>query len=501
MVMQMPRRCERCGCPLSRYNIETQCSACARAHVIEHRPPSVPDRVWGHPDIQQALARWDFARAVRLIRKHGCLRQEDMAQLTGLSQSFLSMLESGRRRLTNIDKIAELLTGLGVPGELSPLPLTQPSRPSPTLLTEDFDPVLPWSANRMVSALTTAVGGSTMDRRRFLAVSGMALTAFIHHWGTAEAEPLVRAAEGSRLTHELLDSLQQTTDNLRVMDASAGSGSLADLANAHLAFLNQLVRQATYDEEAGRRLAAVVADTATQTAWFTFDAGDRARTPAYLFAALRAAKASGDTRLGAGALSYLAIHGYSIGQPRDAVTAAQAAREKTKHLGAPALEAMLLTRQARGHAMLGERQAAVTALGRAADLCAQGRSEQDPPWLYWINDGEIHGQTGSCYLALGDPHRAADSFAQARDALNPADHRTRALIMTRAASAHLRQGDAEAGCDSAHHALDLAEQLQSTRLNEHVTTMLADLKASGDTPYARELLDRAATMTAARNRT
>ncbi|MDX3224523.1 helix-turn-helix transcriptional regulator [Streptomyces sp. ME19-01-6] len=47
------------------------------------------------------------------------LRQNDMAELTGLSQAFLSMLESGARRLTNIDKIVELLAGLDTPEELT----------------------------------------------------------------------------------------------------------------------------------------------------------------------------------------------------------------------------------------------------------------------------------------------------------------------------------------------------------------------------------------------
>ncbi|MEU0429597.1 hypothetical protein ABZ235_39735 [Streptomyces canus] len=117
----------------------------------------------------------------------------------------------------------------------------------------------------------------------------MALTAFVQQWGAAEVEPLVRAADGSQLTDELLDSLQQTTDSLRAMDASTGSGTLAKLGDAHRAFP--------------------------------------------------------DVRLGAGALSYMAIHGYSTGSPRTAVIAASAAREKIRNLGTPALEARLLTRQ------------------------------------------------------------------------------------------------------------------------------------------------------------
>ncbi|WP_260608851.1 helix-turn-helix domain-containing protein [Streptomyces sp. WAC 01325] len=453
--------------------------------------------------MRSALKDWDFGRASRLIRLRGGLRQEDMSQLTGLSQAFLSMLESGRRRLTNIDKIIEFLVGLGVPADLVALPLPHASESTaeepPAQFAGDVDPALPWTAARMVAALDTAVGGSAMDRRRFLTASGVALTAFVNAWDTAEAEPLRRAADGSRLTAELLDGLQRTTDSLRTMDASDGSGTLTNLGNRHLQFLKHLLEETSYDEATGRRLAAIIADTATQTGWFVFDSGDRDRPLSYLYAALRAAKASQDVRLGAGALSYIAIHGYSTGAPHHAVAAAQRARDKIKKLGAPALEAMLLTRQARGHAKMGERQAALAAIGRAAELCAQGRTEHDPDWLYWINEGEIHGQAGSVYLDLGDPRSAVASFAKARAALNPTDHRTRGQFLSRAATAHIDQGDLEAGCSTAHEVLDLAEKLRSARFDSHVASMIQQLHPVAHNPYAQEVLERRAAMTATRS--
>ncbi|MDN0193869.1 helix-turn-helix transcriptional regulator [Streptomyces sp. S.PNR 29] len=453
--------------------------------------------------MHNALAAWDFGLASRLIRLRGSLRQGDMAQLTGLSQAFLSMLESGNRRLTNIDKIIEFLTGLGVPADLVSLPLPHAPVPAvqeaPVPFVGDADPTLPWTAARMVAALETAVGGSAMDRRRFLSASGVTLTAFVNAWDTTEAEPLRRAAEGSRLTHDLLDALQRTTDNLRTMDACDGSGTLTSLGNRHLQFLKHLTEETSYDEATGRRLAAIIADTATQTGWFVFDSGDRNRPLSYLYAALRAAKASHDVRLGAGALSYIAIHGYSTGAPHHAVTAAERARDKIKKLDTPALEAMLLTRQARGHAKLGERQAALAALGRAAELCAKGRSEYDPHWLYWINEGEIHGQAGSVYLDLGDPRSAVASFTKAREALNPTDHRTRGLFLSRAATAHIEQGDLEAGCATAHEVLDLAEKLQSARFENHVTSMIQKLHPVAHSPYVQDVLERRTAMTATRS--
>ncbi|MEU1477211.1 helix-turn-helix transcriptional regulator [Streptomyces sp. NPDC005760] len=87
----------------------------------------MPTEVWARTDIQEALLARDFGRLCQLVRVASNLRQSDMTVLTGLSQAFLSMLESGARRLTNIDKIVELLAGLGAPAELTGPMLRMPN--------------------------------------------------------------------------------------------------------------------------------------------------------------------------------------------------------------------------------------------------------------------------------------------------------------------------------------------------------------------------------------
>lgn len=114
------RRCNECDCQLSRYNREDYCSACLRGRRTA-APVSlcVPEQVWDVPEVRLALKQRDFGRLCMLIRSLGQLRQDDLAQLTGLSQAFLSMLESGDRKLTNIDKVVMFLDGLDVPVELT----------------------------------------------------------------------------------------------------------------------------------------------------------------------------------------------------------------------------------------------------------------------------------------------------------------------------------------------------------------------------------------------
>ncbi|MEU9155375.1 helix-turn-helix transcriptional regulator [Streptomyces sp. NPDC048417] len=114
------RRCRRCQCILSRYNEDSYCGSCARNALSKPRVvPTVPAEVWNRADIQAALFARDFGQLCHLVRIASGLRQSDMADLTGLSQAFLSMLESGGRRLTNIDKIVELLAGLNIPADLA----------------------------------------------------------------------------------------------------------------------------------------------------------------------------------------------------------------------------------------------------------------------------------------------------------------------------------------------------------------------------------------------
>ncbi|WP_328410727.1 helix-turn-helix domain-containing protein [Streptomyces violaceus] len=120
------RQCRWCRRPLSRYNNEPYCSACSRHVPAAPSPlPQVEPEVWKRLDVREALWARDFGRVCHLVRIGSSLRQSDMAELTGLSQAFLSMLESGVRRLTNIDKIVELLAGLNAPAELTG-PMLQP---------------------------------------------------------------------------------------------------------------------------------------------------------------------------------------------------------------------------------------------------------------------------------------------------------------------------------------------------------------------------------------
>lgn len=128
------RECADCGCRLSQYNDEDRCAPCTRDRCLDTRlQRRVPDTVWQDTAVQAAISAWDFGLASRLIRERANLRQDDMALMTGLSQGFLSMLEAGTRRLTNLDKVARFLNGIATPDTLLPPPFREQHASPPPL--------------------------------------------------------------------------------------------------------------------------------------------------------------------------------------------------------------------------------------------------------------------------------------------------------------------------------------------------------------------------------
>ena len=123
----MARLCERCGCALSRYNRRS--SICGPCAPELSGPPTVPAAVWQDKAVLGFLAEFDFGKLSSRLRELARLRQDQLAEITGLTQGFLSRLEGGRARLTHIDRIVQYLDAVGAPPDLVRLPLRSAGAP------------------------------------------------------------------------------------------------------------------------------------------------------------------------------------------------------------------------------------------------------------------------------------------------------------------------------------------------------------------------------------
>ncbi|TQE33079.1 transcriptional regulator [Streptomyces ipomoeae] len=349
----------------------------------------------------------------------------------------------------------------------------------------DDRPILdsPWTLAGTVAAVAAAArGGSMVDRRGFLIASGAALGGLATSWSLALAEPAAALpdmpAATTRLSPALLDVLEQRLDDLRRLDDVLGGARLRQTATAEYELLKGLASQTGQHGPLEHRLLSLLAESARMCGWLQFDAGHHARAQRFYITALRASASAGDHQVGANTLAFMAIQVYSKGNPQDAVDLVRTAQDATTHRTTPRVRSMLHARAARALSKTGDRTACWRELDAARSEYARGPHDDDPPWSYWLNAGEIEMLAGSAALDLNDPHRALDHFARAHHVRYAADGfaRDHVLYLTRTARAHLQLGDLDAACAVAAEAFTQNTTLNSSRPSDALDDLRDELE-------------------------
>jgi tetratricopeptide (TPR) repeat protein len=264
----------------------------------------------------------------------------------------------------------------------------------------------------------------------------------------------------------MVTHLDQRLDHLRRLDDVLGGAQLRRAVLAECELAQRLTTDTIYDDAVADRLYSTISEAARICGWQHFDAGLHAAAQRFYTTSLRASATGADPQAGAHTLSFMAIQTYSVGSPFDAVQLVEAALEQTLHTVTPRAAAMLHVRLARALSKTPDgAQRCLAELDRAQDAYARGTHDDDPPWTYWLTDGELEMLAGSCALDLGRPDRALDHFATARELHYAAEGYVRddALYLARAATAHLDQGDIDQACAVAREALARSSTVDSTR--------------------------------------
>jgi transcriptional regulator with XRE-family HTH domain len=281
------------------------------------------------------------------------------------------------------------------------------------------------------------------------------------------------------------DAVAATVAVLRRQDDLVGGADLAGPAGRELgAALGR-----PEGVPASRRLLGLVAEAAQLTGWLAADAGDPAGALAAYRTALAAAAGAGDRPLAAhvlGSASHL-LAGH--GDPRGALLLARTGLAGAGRSAPAALRALLLHRVAFAAARCGERRAAHTALGQAATAAARRDPAHDPPWLYWLDEGELSAMTGRTLAALGRPLRAEPLLTAA--VRRTGQPRTTAIYGAWLTRVCLDLGEVERAGEVAADALLDAVRSGSARAAAEVVGVRQRLAAHRDVPEARRFAELA----------
>ena len=380
----------------------------------------------------------------------------------------------------------------GVPAEL----VQQYGWPGWLLLASPDDRAIlgaPWTPAGTVESLTASARGGPVDRRGFLIASGVALSTVAAGWAGGEPVTGAMTIAGTgrqRLTAAMVIGLEQRLDALRRLDDVLGGAAFRHTAVAEYQLLSALANDTCYDYVVGRQLFGTIAEAARICGWLHFDAGRHAAAQTYYIAGLRASATADRPEIGANILGFMATQSSSLGDPQDAVGLVETAQAHATSRATPRVQSMLHAHLARALSKTGDERSCLRHLDAAREQYAVGPHDDDPPWLYWLDEGEIETIAGSSALRFGASRRALSHFAVARDYYAGRGwSRHEALDLIEMANAQLRLGELDQACDIGRRAYELAARVDSARASGAVAGLRTQLAAHQDTPAVRDFLD------------
>ncbi|GIG03486.1 transcriptional regulator [Catellatospora coxensis] len=279
--------------------------------------------------------------------------------------------------------------------------------------------------------------------------------------------------------------LDRQIAELRRMDDLVGGADLAPIVHRRWQQAADRLHRARGADR--RRLLRPVTELAQLAGWTATDAGDRPAALRAYRAGLGLAVEAGDAALGGHVLG-AASHLLCGTDPGAAWRLARIAAAGVRRAGSPGLRALLAHRAALAAARAGDGRAAADGLLIARRLGDRMRPEQEPSWLYWLDQAELAAMAGRCLVVLDRPVRALPLLEQpGRHRPRRGQPRTRAVYAGWLARALLGVGEVEQACAVGADAAVEAVRAGSARAAEQARELSVRLAARPQTRPVREL--------------
>ena len=216
-----------------------------------------------------------------------------------------------------------------------------------------------------------------------MSADGDAASALTDGTGTA-----VREAGQRRVTPGDVIRLRGTRLHLKAIDNAHGGGAALPMATWYVRHEVRPLLYARTGDPTTRALIEIVAEVEQDVAWMAYDAGKQDLATGYFTSALWLAHEAGNRLLGGRILAAMSHQAIYLGNKRQAIDFAQAARTLTRQIATPRVIAMEATMEACAHAAAGDAGLCHRALGDAAESVALlSAGEGDPDWLDFDEGG------------------------------------------------------------------------------------------------------------------
>ncbi len=273
------------------------------------------------------------------------------------------------------------------------------------------------------------------------------------------------------------------------MDDAHGGPHAFTYAHAHFQWVLTLLNS-PHTDTTHRKLLVALGELGHLTGWLARDVLNGNLATQYWHTAYKAACSAGDTALSAHVLQTMATHADHDGRPREARELYEAVLSASTRLPAGVI-ALTQCHATLAHAHLADLPACERAYGEAMEALSRiGDPQDQPSFLYWLNERSIQQVPGEAFLVAGQPARAETLL---RQAIAPEDGYQRDDIIheTYLGLALLDQNELEAACGAARRAIGLVDQVSSPRAADHLRLLCDRMQPHADQIDIRETLDDA----------
>ncbi|MEU1786603.1 tetratricopeptide repeat protein [Streptomyces sparsogenes] len=295
---------------------------------------------------------------------------------------------------------------------------------------------------------------------------------------------------GGRAGEPEAAAVEEAVLRIRLLDDRHGADSIYPHTARPLNAAYALLDAGAHRRSIADRLYAGAGELAISVGWLAHDSGRLADARAHYAEALATARVTGDPALEAHAFCNAAFLARDAGRPREAVRAAQAARRAADRLASPRLLSLIALREAGGWAWLTDRANCERALLRAQALFCRGPSDADPEWMSFYGEAELEGLEAQCWSALGEWGRAVEHARRAVALQSPHFTRNIALFTTELAGDLLADGAPDAAAVAAGRALELMDQVRSSRIRAMLEETARVLRPHGRNATVADFLAR-----------
>jgi hypothetical protein len=346
---------------------------------------------------------------------------------------------------------------------------------SQTCLPADHGTDVAWTREGLLRLLQ-GWPHTMLARRRFIALSGAALTGPAWEWMDSPAPTMAADAAqgGGRVTPEMLAIVEGVVVGAQQMDDQHGAAA-ADFVSDQFACVSRLLRRASYDAVAGRRLCAALAQLAQTAGFMAYEKAQDGTAQHWYLTALHAAHSADEHGLAASILALISNQQAEIpGKTNEALQLAAAAQKAADHAPA-AVQALIAARSGLAYAAAGDlagfqrtRDQSLHAIDRA-----DPRQDQTPRWAQYVSPTELDAIAGRGLVNLAQhiTGRQQQLLLTTATTLlhNRAQHPTHAYQRsalrhaTWLGLAHIRSGNLDQAVTAARSALQNAPQVTSQR--------------------------------------